>query len=225
MLKGVAIAKVYKLQQPVLEIVRKDAEPEEELKKLDAAFTKTVADVEKIKEVASKSLKTEELAVFDAHLMMANDPELRGQIEEMIKNDRVNAEFATEQVANMMVMIFESMEDAYMRERAADIKDVTFRLKCNLCGKEIPNLATLDEPVVIVAKDLTPSDTGSLNKEFAKGFATEIGGRTSHSAIMARSLEIPAVVGVKGILDEAKDGDPVILDALDGTVILNPTGC
>ena len=220
---GVAIAKVYKLQQPVLEIVRKDAEPEEELKKLDAAFTKTVSDVEKIKEVASKSLKAEELAVFDAHLMMANDPELRGQIEDMIKNDRVNAEFATEQVANMMVMIFESMEDAYMRERAADIKDVTFRLKCNLCGKEIPNLATLDEPVVIVAKDLTPSDTGSLNKQFAKGFATEIGGRTSHSAIMARSLEIPAVVGVKGILDEAKDGDPVILDALDGTVILNPT--
>ena len=187
---GVAIAKVYKLEQPVLEIIRKDAEPEEELAKLDAAFVKTVADVERIKEVASKSLKAEELAVFDAHLMMANDPELRSQIEDMIKNDKVNAEFATDQVANMMVMIFESMEDAYMRERAADIKDVTFRLKCNLCGKEIPNLATLNEPVVIVAKDLTPSDTGSLNKEFAKGFATEIGGRTSHSAIMARSLEI-----------------------------------
>ena len=84
-----------------------------------------------------------------------------------------------------------------MRGRAADIRDVTFRLECNLTGKVIPNLATLDEPVVIVAKDLTPSDTGSLNKEYAKGFATEMGGRTSHSAIMARSLEIPAVVGVK----------------------------
>ncbi len=221
--QGIAVAKVYKLQQPVLEITRKDAVAEEELKKLDEAFAKTVSDIEKIKEVASKSLAPEELAVFDAHLMMAGDPELRSQIEDMIKNDSVNAEFATEQVANMMITIFESMEDAYMRERAADIKDVTFRLKCNLCGKVIPNLATIDEPVIIVAKDLTPSDTGSLNKEFAKGFATEIGGRTSHSAIMARSLEIPAVVGVTGILDAANDGDPVILDAINGEVILNPT--
>ena len=221
--QGIAVAKVYKLQQPVLEIERKEANAEEELAKLDAAFKKTVEDIEKIKEVASKSLAPEELAVFDAHLMMANDPELRSQIEDSIKNENVNAEYATEQVANMMVTIFESMDDAYMRERAADIKDVTFRLKCNLCGKVIPNLSTIDEPVVIVAKDLTPSDTGSLNKEFAKGFATEIGGRTSHSAIMARSLEIPAVVGVAGILDAANEGDEVILDALNGEVILNPT--
>ena len=221
--QGIAIAKVYKLEQPVLDIVMKASDPDEELAKLDAAFTKTVEDIEKIKEVASKSLAPEELAVFDAHLMMAGDPELRGQIEDMIKNDKVNAEFATDQVASMMVTIFESMEDAYMRERAADIKDVTFRLKCNLCGKVIPNLATIDTPVVIVAKDLTPSDTGSLNKEFAKGFATEIGGRTSHSAIMARSLEIPAVVGCTGILEAAKEGDEVILDAISGEVILNPT--
>lgn len=221
--QGIAVAKVYKLEQPVLDIVMKASDPDEELAKLDAAFTKTVEDIEKIKEVASKSLAPEELAVFDAHLMMAGDPELRSQIEDMIKNDKVNAEYATEQVANMMITIFESMEDAYMRERAADIKDVTFRLKCNLCGKIIPNLATIDTPVVIVAKDLTPSDTGSLNKEFAKGFATEIGGRTSHSAIMARSLEIPAVVGVTGILEAANEGDEVILDAISGEVILNPT--
>lgn len=221
--QGIAVAKVYKLEQPVLDIVRKASDAADELAKLEAAFTKTVEDIERIKEVASKSLAAEELAVFDAHLMMAGDPELRGQIEDMIKNEGVNAEFATEQVANMMVSIFESMDDAYMRERAADVKDVTFRLMCNICGKEIPNLATIDRPVVIVAKDLTPSDTGSLNKEFAKGFATEIGGRTSHSAIMARSLEIPAVVGVTGILDAANDGDEVILDAINGEVILNPT--
>ena len=221
--QGIAIAKVYKLEQPVLDIQMVESDPDQELSKLDAAFAKTVEDIEKIKEVASKSLAPEELAVFDAHLMMAGDPELRTQIEDMIKNDKVNAEYATEQVANMMVSIFESMEDAYMRERAADIKDVTFRLKCNLCGKVIPNLATLDSPVVVIAKDLTPSDTGSLNKKFAKGFATEIGGRTSHSAIMARSLEIPAVVGVKGILEAANSGDEVILDALNGEVILNPT--
>ena len=221
--QGIAIAKVYKLVSPTLDIQKKDASAEEELAKLDAAFTKTISDIEKIKEVASKSLKEEELAIFDAHLMMANDPEFRNMIEEEIKNNNENAEYAADCVSNMMVSMFESMDDEYMRGRAADIRDVTFRLECNLAGKEIPNLATLDEPVVIVAKDLTPSDTGSLNKEFAKGFATEMGGRTSHSAIMARSLEIPAVVGCKGVLEELKSGDVVVLDAINGEVIANPS--
>ena len=221
--QGIAIAKVYKLVSPTLDIQKKDAVAEEELAKLDAAFKKTVSDIEKIKEVASKSLKEEELAIFDAHLMMANDPEFRGMIEAEITNNNVNAEYAADSVSTMMVSMFESMDDEYMRGRAADIRDVTFRLECNLTGKVIPNLATLDEPVVIVAKDLTPSDTGSLNKEFAKGFATELGGRTSHSAIMARSLEIPAVVGCKGVLDELNNGDTVVLDAINGEVILNPS--
>ncbi|MBR4455206.1 MAG: phosphoenolpyruvate--protein phosphotransferase, partial [Solobacterium sp.] len=136
--QGIAIAKVYKLEQPVLNIERREANPEEELAKLNAAFEQTVEDIERIKEVAALSLAPEELAVFDAHLMMANDPDLRSQIEEMIVNEQVNAEYATEQVANMMVSMFEAMEDAYMRERAADIRDVTFRLKCNICGKVIP---------------------------------------------------------------------------------------
>lgn len=221
--QGIAIAKVYKLEQPVLTITQKEADPTEELAKLDAAFTKTVSDIEKIKEVASHSLGEEELAVFDAHLMMISDPEYRSAIEGQINEMKVNAAYAAQEVSNMMVGMFEMMEDEYMKARAADIKDVSFRLLCNLCGQEIPNLATLDEPVVVVAKDLTPSDTGSLNKQFAKGFATEIGGRTSHSAIMARSLEIPAVVGVAGILEQANAGDEVILDALNGEVILHPT--
>lgn len=221
--QGIAIAKVYKLVSPTLDIQKKEASAEEELAKLDAAFKKTVSDIEKIKEVASRSLKEEELAIFDAHLMMANDPEFRNMIEDEIRNSNVNAEYAADTVSSMMIGMFEAMDDEYMRGRAADIRDVTFRLECNLTGKVIPNLATLDEPVVIVAKDLTPSDTGSLNKEFAKGFATELGGRTSHSAIMARSLEIPAVVGCKGILDELNSGDYVVLDAINGEVILNPT--
>lgn len=221
--QGIAIAKVYKLVSPTLDIQKKEASAEEELAKLDAAFKKTVSDIEKIKEVASRSLKEEELAIFDAHLMMANDPEFRNMIEDEIRNSNVNAEYAADTVSAMMIGMFEAMDDEYMRGRAADIRDVTFRLECNLTGKVIPNLATLDEPVVIVAKDLTPSDTGSLNKEFAKGFATELGGRTSHSAIMARSLEIPAVVGCKGILDELNSGDYVVLDAINGEVILNPT--
>ena len=221
--QGIAIAKVYKLEQPVLKIVQTSANPEEELKKLDSAFTKTIADIEQIKEVASKTLAEEELAIFDAHLMMIGDPEFRASIENEITSNSVNAEYAADCVSKMMISMFESMDDEYMRARAADIKDVSFRLLCNITGNEIPNLSTLNEPVVVVAKDLTPSDTGSLNKEFAKGFATEIGGRTSHSAIMARSLEIPAIVGVNEILNTLKSGDLVILDAINGEVITEPT--
>jgi phosphotransferase system enzyme I (PtsI) len=221
--QGIAIAKVYKLEQPVVDVKQVASEPAQELAKLDAAFKKTVADIEKIKEVASKSLKEEELAIFDAHLMMANDPEFRGMIEEDINTNKDNAEYAAKMVGDNMVSMFEAMDDEYMKGRAADIRDVCFRLLCNLAGKEIPNLATLSEPVVIVAKDLTPSDTGSLNKKYAKGFATEVGGRTSHSAIMARSLEIPAIVGTTGILAAAKSGDEIILDAISGEVILDPT--
>ena len=221
--QGIAIAKVYKLEQPVLKIVQTSANPEDELKKLDSAFAKTISDIEQIKEVASKTLAEEELAIFDAHLMMIGDPEFRASIENEITSNSVNAEYAADCVSKMMISMFESMDDEYMRARAADIKDVSFRLLCNITGNEIPNLSTLNEPVVVVAKDLTPSDTGSLNKEFAKGFATEIGGRTSHSAIMARSLEIPAIVGVNEILNTLKSGDLVILDAINGEVITEPT--
>ncbi len=220
---GVAIAKVYKLEQPVLNIEKKECDSTEEIKKFEAALAKTQADIEQVKAKAEGNLSEEELAIFDAHLMMANDPELSGQIIEMIKNESCNAEYATETVANMMISMFESMDNDYFKERAADVRDVTFRLKCNLVGAVIPDLTTIDEQVVIVAEDLTPSDTAQLNKQFTLGFATAIGGRTSHSAIMARSLEIPAVVGAAGIMEQAKQGDQIILDAIEGTVILNPT--
>ncbi len=220
---GVAIAKVYKLEQPVLNIVQKQCDSEAELVKFAAALEKTQKDIEVIKTKAEGKLSAEELEIFDAHIMMANDPELAGQIEEMIKNDGINAEYATEQVANAMIAMFESMDNDYFRERAADVKDVTFRLKCNIVGAVIPDLTTIDEEVVIVAEDLTPSDTAQLNKQYTLGFATQIGGRTSHSAIMARSLEIPAVVGIPGVLSEVKHGDTIVLDAIAGIVILNPT--
>ena len=220
---GIAIAKVYKLEEPKLTIVKKECDVDAELEKLNAGFEKTKSDIELIKSRAAANLSAEELAIFDAHLMMANDPELKGQMEETIKNEHCNAEYAADVVGNMMVSMFESMEDAYFKERAADVRDVTFRLKCNLCGVTIPDLTTIDEQVVIVANDLTPSDTSQLNKKYTLGFATEIGGRTSHSAIMARSLEIPAVVGCKGIMETATMGQEIILDALNGEVILDPT--
>ena len=182
---------------------------------------KTKKDIEGVKERAAKRLSEEELAVFDAHLMMAGDPELAGQIKNMIQNESVNAEYATDVVATQMVEMFESMDNEYFKERAADVKDVTFRLKCNLLGLVIPDLTSIDEDSIIVAHDLTPSDTAQLN-EYVKGFATEIGGKTSHSAIMANSLEIPAVVGCPGVMDAVKTGDVLALDALDGVVEVNP---
>lgn len=152
---------------------------------------------------------------------MANDPELASQIKAMIEAESCNAEYATDTVANSMVAMFESMDNDYFRERAADVKDVTFRLKCNLLGLTIPDLTAIDEDSIIVAHDLTPSDTAQLN-EYVKGFATEIGGKTSHSAIMANSLEIPAVVGCPGVVDACKTGDVMALDALSGEVVVNP---
>lgn len=219
---GVATAKAYKLEQPVVVIEKKTiTDVQAEKDRLDAALAKTISDIEGVKERAAKRLSPEEVEVFDAHLMMANDPELTGQIKTMIENDHVNADYATEQAANAMIALFESMDNDYFRERAADIKDVTFRLKCNLQNLEIPDLSSISEPTIIVAHDLTPSDTAQLN-EFVKGFATAIGGKTSHSAIMANSLEIPAVVGTAGILEAVNTGDIIGLDALEGIVYVNP---
>lgn len=219
---GYAIARVYKLEQPVVTIEKKEGvEPTTEIAKFDAALSKTKADIEAIKAQAEGKLSDEELAVFDAHLMMASDPEFEGQIKSMIENDHVNAEYAADTVAANTVAMFESMDNDYFRERAADVKDVTFRLKCNLLGVLIPNLSLVDEDSIIVAHDLTPSDTAQLN-QYAKGFATAIGGRTSHSAIMARSLEVPAVVGCTGVMEACQHGDLMILDAVNGEVIVNP---
>lgn len=219
---GVAIAKVYKLEQPKVEIVKaENVDAAVEVAKFNEALEATKKDIEGIKERAAGKLSEEELAVFDAHLMMASDPDFASQIVAMIENDKVNAEFAADTVAKNTIAMFEAMDNDYFRERAADIKDVTHRLTAHLLGLIIPDLSAVDEDSIIVAHDLTPSDTAQLN-EHAKGFATAIGGRTSHSAIMARSLEIPAVVGCAGVLEAANHGDLVILDAVAGEVFLNP---
>lgn len=220
---GIAIAKVYKLETVELNIVKKDADPKEEIEKLNAALDRTKQDIEGIKERAIGKLSDEELAIFDAHLMVAADPCMFQEAETIMNEQKCNAEYAIDTVAANYIAMFESMDDAYMRERAADIKDVTGRLKAHLMGVIIPDLTAINEEVVVVAHDLTPSDTAQLDKKYTKGFATAIGGRTSHSAIMARSLEIPAVVGCAGILDEAKHGDIIVLDAVNGDVLLNPS--
>ena len=218
---GIAIGKVFKLEQPIIQIPVSCECTDEELNKFSKAVIKTISDIESIKERAKSNLCEEELAIFDAHLMMVNDPEFKQQIEDNIKNGN-NAVKATDEISKQMISLFENMEDAYFKERAADLKDVSFRLLCNLTDTVIPDLTLIDSDVFIVSHDLTPSDTAQLNKRYVLGFVTEIGGRTSHSAIMARSLEIPAVVGTKDILSRCKHGDTIILDALKGDVIINP---
>ena len=219
---GIAIGKVYKLEQPKVTVNTENGNPDIETKRFETALEKTISDIEQIKQRASATLKEEELAIFDAHLMMAQDPEYKDQIIAMI-NEGKTADNATKQVSDTMVSMFESMDDAYFKERAADIKDVSFRLLCNILGLTIPDLTSIDEEVVIVAEEMTPSDTAQLNKKYALGFVTEIGGKTSHAAIMAVSLGIPAVVGCTGVMAGCKHGDTVILDAKAGEVIVNPS--
>ncbi len=219
---GITIAKAYKLETPEIVIELRKCNPKEEVEKFNKALEESLKDIEKIQDNARGRLSEEELKIFDAHLMVCQDPALCDGVVQMIESDEVNAEYALDKVAGNFIAMFESLEDAYMRERAADIKDVTRRIKYHILGVNIADLSLIDEEVIIVAHDLTPSDTAQLNKKYTKGFATEIGGRTSHSAIMARSLEIPAVVGVSNILETVKHGDMLILDALKSKVLINP---
>ena len=222
---GYAHAKVYRLIEPDLTVQKVTVDdPTAEIDRLNKAIKTSQAEIERIREIAVKSLGEEEAQVFDAHLMILSDPDLTGQVEEAINANNVNAESAFLEVTDNFIMIFESMEDnPYMQERAADIRDVRKRVLASLLGVTLPNPATIDEEVVVVAHDLTPSDTAQLNKEFVKAFVTNIGGRTSHSAIMARSLEIPAIVGTGTISEDVAEGTMIIVDGIEGDVIVEPS--
>ena len=222
---GIAIAKVYTLTEPDLTVTKVTVEDsEKEVSRLDDALAASIKDVELIKETALKNLGEKEAQVFDAHLMVLSDPELIGPVKDSITSNKVNAESALKEVTDMFISIFAGMEDnPYMQERAADIRDVSKRILAHLLGVKIPSPATIKDEVIIVAADLTPSDTAQLNRQYVKAFVTDIGGRTSHSAIMARSLEIPAIVGTKEVTSIAKDGDIIIVDGLSGEVFLNPS--
>ena len=222
---GIAIAKVYTLTEPDLSFTKISVEDtDNEISRLEEALVVSTKEIELIKETALKNLGEEEAQVFEAHLMVLSDPELVGQVKDAITSQKVNAEHALKEVSDMFISIFAGMEDnPYMQERAADIRDVSKRILANLLGVKIPSPATIKDEVVVVAGDLTPSDTAQLNRQYVKAFVTDIGGRTSHSAIMARSLEIPAIVGTKEITSLAKDGDLIIIDGLSGDVFLNPS--
>lgn len=221
---GVAIAKAYLLVEPDLSFTNeKVTDTDAEIQKFRNALEASKIELTKIRNNAEKQLGPDKAAIFDAHLLVLDDPELIQPIEDKIANEKVSAPEALDEVTSQFITIFESMDNEYMRERAADIRDVSKRVLAHLLGVELPNPSMIDESVIIVGNDLTPSDTAQLNKEFVQGFVTNIGGRTSHSAIMSQSLEIAAVVGTKSVTKEVKQGDMVIVDGITGDVIVDPT--
>ncbi|HCT0328918.1 TPA: phosphoenolpyruvate--protein phosphotransferase [Staphylococcus pseudintermedius] len=221
---GVAIAKAYLLVEPDLSFNNeKTDQPEAEVQKFNEALNNSKIELTKIRNHAEEQLGADKAAIFDAHLLVLDDPELIQPIEEKIKNESASAPQALTEVTQNFITIFESMDNEYMKERAADIRDVAKRVLAHILGVGLPNPSIIDESVIIVAHDLTPSDTAQLNKQYVQGFVTNIGGRTSHSAIMSRSLEIPAVVGTKSISESVQQGDMVIVDGLTGDVIVNPS--
>lgn len=222
---GVAIAKAYLLVQPDLSFSKSAInDVTKETDRLQSAIAKSNSELQQIRDIASKSLGEEEAQVFDAHMMILADPEFTGAVKQKIEDEKVNAESALDDVATTFINMFEAMTDnPYMQERAADVRDVTKRIMAHLLGVELPNPALIDEEVIIVAHDLTPSDTAQLNKKYVKAFVTDIGGRTAHSAIMARSLEIPAIVGAGTVTTDIKADQQVIVDGNTGDIVVEPT--
>ncbi len=229
MIKGIAASKGYAIGQVFLqkheEIIITDEKVSDvsaEKERLQVSLDASREQLEKIKAKAMVEMGAEKAEVFEAHITLLDDPEFTGAMAMEIENNSLNAMKAVETVTNTFVSIFESMDDAYMRERAADIKDVSKRIIANLAGKGGDAFAITENNTIVVAHDLTPSDTAQLDRSKVVAFLTNIGGRTSHSAIMARTLEIPAVVGLKDITEVAKTGDMVIVDGIEGIAIVNP---
>jgi phosphoenolpyruvate-protein phosphotransferase (PTS system enzyme I) len=221
---GIAIAKAFVLQNPELTIEKKSVEDSaQEIDRFQAALEKSKEELTVIKDKANEELGEDKAAIFAAHLLVLSDPDLVDAVKQKIESEKVNAESAMNDVSSMFIDMFDQMDNEYMKERAADIRDVSKRVLAHLLDVQFATPASISEEVVILAEDLTPSDTAQLNRKFVKGFATDIGGRTSHSAIMSRSMEIPAVVGTKTITEKVENGVMIIIDGLDGQVIIDPT--
>ena len=221
---GIAIGKVHVVKSHQInintEVIAQD-DTDAQIKRFDEAIAASKLQIMQIKEKAEKELGTDEARIFDAHFMVLEDPVFLDEVKAKIKTELITADNAVSHVVNNYVDIFSNMDDEYMKERAADVKDVGDRIIKNLLG--IPTESFFfSEEVIIIARDLTPSDTAQMNKDKVLAFATDMGGRTSHTAIMARSLEIPAVVGLVNATDKVQDGDIAIVDGNKGIVYINP---
>ena len=223
--RGVAVGNVYRYIQEEIVIpdytVAKD-KVEEEIGKFAAAMAATLKQLDTIRQKALEEMGPEEAAIFEAHMQIAQDPSLSDGIKSLVESSHTNVVAATAQTIETFANIFLGMEDAYMRERGADIKDIGDRLMRNMLGMNPRGLSHISGEVILVAQDLAPSDTASLDKNVVKGIVTAAGGPTSHAAIMARTLEIPAVMGV-GDIESFVDGDKAVVLGTDGIVEINPS--
>lgn len=228
MKKGIAASRGYaigyvsiKENEEIVITNDKVKDTKHEIERLVKALDLSRIQIEEVKQKAFENMGEEKAAVFESHIMLLEDPEFVGTIKSEIEGNKTNAEKAVKIVSDSFLSIFEAMEDEYMKERAADIRDVSNRIILNLLGK-VKGIEIEEKNTILVADDLTPSDTAQLDREKVIAFLTNVGGRTSHSAIMARTLEIPAVVGMKDITSLVKNKDLVIVDGIEGNVIINP---
>ncbi|MEK3686481.1 phosphoenolpyruvate--protein phosphotransferase [Paenibacillus sp. FSL R10-2736] len=220
---GIAVAKAFILKHPDYTITKTTiSDVELEVVRLESALEISKGELARIKARTLAELGEKKAEIFESHLLILEDPELISPVMDKIREEAVNADYALQEVANQFIEMFENMKSTYLQERAADMRDVTKRVLNHLLGISYVSPAEISEEVIVIAEDLTPSDTAQLNRKYVKGFTTNIGGRTSHSAIMARSLEIPAVVGTKHVMSEVKAGDLIIVDGLSGDVLVNP---
>jgi phosphoenolpyruvate-protein phosphotransferase (PTS system enzyme I) len=223
---GFAIGKAFIYQETSVKVERRSISEDQvsgEFERLTKAVQEAKAEITALRDKTEKEMGADKAEIFTAHLMVLEDPELLQGIQDAVKQEHCNVEAAVQDVVQNYVQMFEAMDNEYMRERAADIRDVGARIIRKLLHVHDQSLADIDEDVVVLAHDLTPSDTAQLNHHVL-GFVTEIGGRTSHSAIMARSLEIPAVVGTKELLNQnIENGTMLILDGSRGELIINPS--
>lgn len=220
---GIGIGKAAILREEKLVIENtgiEDAEAEKE--RFKSAVEQSIADVSVIAEDMASRIGEKEAEILNGHLMLLQDPMLTGEIENQIDNDKVCSEFAVEAVCNMYADMFASMDDELMQQRAADMRDIKIRIQKILLGVQSVDVSLLPAGTILMAEDLTPSVTAGINPDNVAGIVTELGGRTSHSAILSRALEIPAVVAASGILNEVKDGDELILDGESGEIFVNP---
>jgi phosphotransferase system enzyme I (PtsI) len=221
---GIAIARAYRLAAerfiPVQQAIQDSAS---EIERFRRAVAITQGEVEAIRASAEERLGADKAEIFEGHLMILEDPDLIEAIELKIEEESINAEFALHEVSQSFIELLQSMSDELLRGRAVDIEDVSGRIMSHLRGVPHVDLANLSEECIIVARDLTPSDTAQLNLEFVRGFVTEVGSRTSHSAIMARSLEIPAIVGIGSAIHDITEHGVIIMDANEGAVLIDPT--
>lgn len=222
--KGIVIAKVFLLKNYDIKIEKKTIKSVDlEIQKLEKAINLSVEQIEKIKTIAFKNLKQEDIKIFDAHIQLVKDPILKQEIIDEIVKTKLNSEFVVKKIFQKYIDIFLNSNYEYIGQRASDIEDISQRIILNLLGITKENLSDINEEVIIVANDLSASEILNFNPKFVKGFLTNVGGKSSHLAILSRSLNIPAILGLKDISSKIKQGDILALDGTTGKVYINPS--